>query len=163
MVARPRSRRLSELGGEDLLARPAWRVTGDPHAADVELEPVDLVQGFVSADVGEVWCLCTATFADGSTHHASALCRGDSDFGPRPWSFMQGPNAVRLLLPPAPQFVLDQEGPVFFAGIFGRSIDDVFPIQLRVVPQFATPPRSRSILLTIGGPVSAQHPGRAAS
>jgi hypothetical protein len=105
-------------------------------------EPLDLL-------VGEVWCACTATFADGSEHAAAALCRGDSDFGPALWTFRLGEESVRLVLPPAPRFVLAVEGPAPFADKFGKQLDDVFPIELCVVPRFAVSPRVRSALLTV--------------
>jgi hypothetical protein len=147
-------RTLSQLNYHDLGAHPAWAVAGDPEAEDVELAPVRLDSaGRVPRDVGEVWCLCEAVFADGSRHLASAMCRGDSDQGPLLWTVWNGAEDVPLLLPPAPDFVLEKEGPEVFVMKFRLNLPEVFPMRIEVVPRFAVEPEHRSVALDVSGPI----------
>jgi hypothetical protein len=143
---------LGQITDDDFRQHPAWAVVGGYEAEDLELSPVEFdSNGRIPSSVGEVWCLCTAVFANGSEYLASAMCRGDSSEGPLLWEVSNGKRAVPLLLPPAPPFVLDREGPTVFAAQFGLSVNDVFPLTLKVVPCFATKPEKRSVKLGTSG------------
>lgn len=145
-------RALSQLTDDDLKQHPAWVVVGGYEAEDLELSPVEFdSNGRIPSNVGEVWCLCTATFANGNQYMASAMCRGDCTEGPLLWEVSNGKQTVPLLLPPAPPFVLDQEGPEAFSTQFDLSVDDVFPLIIEVAPRFAIEPEKRSVKLGTSG------------
>ena len=105
---------------------PVWRAV-DPHDIDSPVQPLSLVGGQVPADIGEVWCACSAVFACGEERLATAMLRGDSDDPPALISLWLDDGWIGLSLPPAPDFVLADAGPVPLAKAFGRSVDGVFP------------------------------------
>ncbi len=145
--------RLSKLGYGDLLKHPAWLATGDyAEDEDTELEPVMMDDsGRLPSSLGEVWCLCSARFADGSEHLACAMCRADCDDGPLLWTVWNGEDDVPLFVPPAPLPVLLKDGPEPFAKNFGRTLEEVFPLSISVDPRFATPPERRSEIIRTNG------------
>lgn len=140
---------LSELSYDHLEEINAWRVIMDSlDDDDASLVPAFFnANGEITAQNEEVWCLCTATFHNGTTHNACAMCRGDSNDGPLLWTFWNGERDVSLQLPPSPPPVLKVDGPIPFAKAFGWEVSDVFPIQLEVVPKFEEYPAERKILL----------------
>ena len=144
---------LSRLTYDDFARSPAWRAVGDyANDEDKTLEPVTLGSaGVIPEHVEEVWCLCVATFADGSEHQACAMCRGDSADGPLVWSVWNGEKDVPVILPPAPPDVLKLDGPDAFAAGFGLSLEEVFPVRLKVVPTFASEPSMRRVVLDSSG------------
>ena len=132
---------LGQLTEDDLVRHVAWVVVGGYEAEYLELSPVQLDStGRIPGNTGEVWCLCTAVFANETEHVACAMCRGDSADGPLLWSVSNGKESVPLLLPPAPDFVLAREGPEAFAEKFGMRLEDVFPLTIRAVPRFVVEP-----------------------
>ncbi len=145
-------RELGQLTDDDLRQHPAWVVVGGYEAEDLKLSPVEFdSSGRIPSNVGEVWCLCTAVFANGTQHMASAMCRGDCAEGPLLWEVSNGKQTVPLLLPPAPPFVLAREGPEVFAAQFDLSVDAVFPLTIEVVPCFVIKPEKRSVKLGTSG------------
>jgi hypothetical protein len=143
---------LSRLSYEDLKRCNAWKTTGDIDSEDCQLgEVVFDKDGNIPASIGEVWCLCSTIFADHSIHQATSLCRGDGADGPLLWSVWNGEVDVPILLPPAPPEVLQVQGPEVIATSFNRSISDIFPLTIVVVPQFAVAPHIRSIRLGVEG------------
>jgi len=145
---------LSQLTDDDLARKLAWVVVGGYEAEELELSPAELdSKGRIPGNIGEVWCLCTAVFANETEHTACAMCRGDSEDGPLLWSVSNGKESVPLLLPPAPPFVLAREGPEVFAAKFGMRLKDVFPLTVQVVPRFAVEPETRIVKLGTSGPL----------
>lgn len=144
---------LAHLDQHKLRDRLAWRWTGMYDAAGDEiLEPVHLTSaGRIPATVGEVFCFCLLTFNDNSQHPGCAMCRGDSSLGPIALSAWNDNKSVRLLLPPAPGFVLEKEGPGAFCSEFGRDSARVFPLKITVIPHFAKPPNERVIRIAASG------------
>jgi hypothetical protein len=146
-------RTLSQLQNEDLKKYIAWEtVVESIDDDDISLMPADLDKdGRIPESLGEVWCLCRAIFKNGSEYIASAMCRGDSSDGPLLYSVWNGNENIRLILPPAPPFVLEKEGPESFAKKFNLNINDIFPIIFEVVPRFVTKPEIRRLKLDISG------------
>lgn len=144
---------LSQLTYEDLKLTTAWKSIGSySEDEDSQITPVEFdMEGRIPRKVEEVWCLCTAVFANGTEHLATAMCRGDSSDGPMLWSIWNGNEDIPLLLPPAPTLVLAKKGPAFFSSKFLLKTEDIFPLIIKVVPRFETSPKVRSIRLDISG------------
>ena len=117
--------KLSTVTNEDFARVPAWQVGGDVlEDEDPELVPAARSDdGKLSRSIGEVWCLADAIFSDGSRLPSIALCRGDSSDGPMLWQVWDGRQYIPLVVPPAPDFVLDVDGPIPFSGKFGRTVE----------------------------------------
>ena len=149
---------LSKLTYDDLKSFPAWAAMGNyAEDEDATLEPVQLdSEGRIPSDLEEIWCLCTACFADGSERLAAAMCRADSSDGPLLWSVWNGADDVPLFLPPTPPSVLSKKGPDVFAASFGMKTSDVFPVRMKVVARFATAPEERSVDLSVAGIVPGE-------
>jgi hypothetical protein len=145
--------RLSELTHDDLAKVQVWAVeAASAEDEDVTLLPVILTEsGLVPSDVGEVWCLCVARFADGSEHKSCAMCRGDSSDGPLLWTAWTGTEEVPLFVPPAPSFALSKGGPVPFAAKFARSLEQVFPLTVEAITGFTVVPRRRRVTIGADG------------
>lgn len=141
---------LDELSNDLLAAHPVWCGTGIESDDGLQYyTPLRLTpDGLVPSSVGEVFCLSNCRFSDGTNHLACSMCRGDSPEGPLLWTVWDGEKDSRLILPPAPDFVLAQEGPEAFAAAFGLPLAAVFPAIFEVVPEFATAPRRRRVKLT---------------
>jgi len=146
-------RTLANLSNADLQRVHAWEVTGKKSSkGESILIPVGLVDGeVVPRNVGEIWCLCRCTFNDASEHIASAMCRGDSSDGPLGISVWNGERSLRIMVPPAPPFVLEKEGPIVFARHFKRSVQAVFPAKIEVLPRFAVHPTVRTAVIQVNG------------
>jgi hypothetical protein len=144
---------LDELTNDLLVTHPVWCGTGVYNDDGLQYyTPVPLThEGLVPANVGEVFCLSKCHFADGAPHLACAMCHGDSPEGPLLLTVWNGGRPISLILPPAPDFVLQKEGPEAFASAFGLPASAVFPAIFEVVPEFATPPRRRRVKLTPTG------------
>lgn len=144
---------LSRLSYKDLSDSPAWAAVGDyAEAEDAELEPVRLdAQGRIPSDGEEIWCLCSAMFADASEHLATAMCRGDSSDGPLLWGVWNGAENVPLLLPPSPDFVLSKCGPRVFTEKFNSNLAAVFPLVIKVAVPFVMSPEERYAKLGVTG------------
>ncbi len=146
------AKKLSQLDNSDLLRHPAWLAVGDyAQDVDAELVPLPLDEGRIPETAGEVWCFCTVTFADGTEHLGSAMCRGDSKDTLSLWSVWKDEEPVRILVPPAPSFVLEKQGPSPFARHFGRCVGEVFPLTIQAVPPFAVNPQVRAVRLDLTG------------
>lgn len=52
------------------------------------------------------------------------------------------------MVPPAPPFVLKVQGPEVLAQRFGKSVDQVFPLRMEALVEFAHPPHRRVVLFT---------------
>ena len=141
---------LSELTNNDLFKNTCWRVIQETiDDEDVTLEPANLSdEGKVLAINGEVWCKGLAKFKNGLTFTGACMCRADSSDGPLLITVWNGHRDVSLIMPPAPDFVLAQEGPVPFCNAFDLIIDDVFPIQFNVEPEFEIEPFFRAVILS---------------
>lgn len=142
---------LSKLSYDDLDRISAWRVIEETiDEEDVSLEPAKLDNiGLVEKSNGEVWCLCKVIFFNGDEHKASAICRGDDNQGPLLLTVSNGVEDISLIMPPAPDFVLDLEGPVAFCRRFDKPTNDVFPLRIDVIPKFKLPPHDRSIVIDL--------------
>ena len=138
---------LSSLTYSALAAHPAWEGTGHyTESGDELVRPVAFSEdGRVPDHYGRVWCLCVCRLADGSEHPACAWCSGNAPEGPMAWSIWTGSQDVRLILPPAPSAVLEREGPLAFCRAFGRTPNNVFPLDIMAVPRFAMSPHLRSV------------------
>jgi len=149
--------KLSTLTYEDLAEVQVWSTpAGSEEEEDATLSPVSLTRdGLVPSNVGEVWCLCTAWFADGSQHRATAMCRGDSGDGPLLWTVSAGSEDVPLLVSPSPAFVLARQGPTFFAARFGKSLEQVFPLTIEAATRFAVEPQRRRVCIGADGVLSS--------
>ncbi|MBX3254204.1 MAG: hypothetical protein KF862_08705 [Chitinophagaceae bacterium] len=110
--------------------------------------------GTISKKNGEVWCISRILFSDGSTHQGASMCRGDTDEGPLLWSIWNNTKFQTLIVPPAPDFVLEEEGPIPFSKSFNKNTDQVFPIKFEVIPKFEIEPYERDILINIDGIVT---------
>jgi hypothetical protein len=145
--------KLSELSMTELQHHDAWRtIESTNEDSNVALTPAHKNEdGMISKSNGEVWCLCNVHFSDGTQLTATSLCRGDSDYGPLLWSFWNGQSFISLVVPPAPRFVLDVEGPNRFCKHFDKKINQIFPLRLEVVPSFEVQPTKRSIIITEKG------------
>jgi hypothetical protein len=144
---------VANLSYDDLREKSGWQWTGayDDDGNEV-LVPVKFdALGRILESAGEVWCLCTCRFANGSEHPACAMCRGDSKEGPLALSVWDGERFVPVILPPAPEFVLEKEGPLTFCRRFTLEPDEVFPMEIIVVPRFAVAPHRRSVRIGISG------------
>ena len=138
----------------DFAVTPVWALkAGDAgQLTNPPLVPVTLAAGQkVPKELGELWCLCRARFADGTEHQAAGMCRGDEAIGPLMWSIWNGTQDVRLLVPPAPEFVLARQGPAPFAAKFGKPLAAVFPLTIRAVAEFAVEPAIRHVKIGVGG------------
>lgn len=144
---------LGKLTQKELQACPAWAVLGDMFAQDDPvIEPVRFDEnGQIASDVGEVWCLCEATFADKTKYSAGAWCCGNTTEGPSVWEICNGEWGMRLCVPPAPHFVLEREGPEVLAAAFGKKVEEVFPMTITAVPRFAKEPHIRSVRIATTG------------
>ena len=100
---------------------------------------------------GQVWCLTNATFANGQNHIALSLCEADTDVGPICLAVWNGTEFIDFLVPPAPDFVLEVNGPIPFCKKFNTSPDEVFPLVFSVVPQFKEEPHQRTIAIQPDG------------
>jgi len=140
---------LSQLSQDHLNLHNCWRVVEKTAGeTDVSLEPALLNDiGQIDSKQGEVWCLCEAILANGKMISAVAMCRADSDDEPLLWSFFINSKFVSLRLPPAPDFVLMEEGPTRLSEAIGLAMKEVFPLTLSVVSQFHAAPRTRSIVI----------------
>ena len=146
MIRGRRGTTLGRLTYEDLRGCPAWEATGETIDDDRMLVPARLTPGgLVSREAGEVWCRSQCLFANGAIHLACTMSRGDAGDGPLAWTVWNGNRDVRLLVPPAPAFVLAKEGPGPFARAFSLTLADVFPLVIRVDPRFDHPPRERLV------------------
>lgn len=145
--------KLSELNYDHFEEAGAWRVIPETlEEVDASLEPALLnSRGEVTRENEEVWCLCQASFSNGSAHRAAAMCRGDSGQGPLLWTIWNGVKDVSLQLPPAPPPVLKVDGPEPFCASFDLNIADVFPIRLVVIPRFEQKPNLRKVMLDTTG------------
>jgi hypothetical protein len=146
---------LSKLSNADLESGLAWQVTGEQDAENEDiLVRAPLIDGEVlPASVREVWCLCWCTFKDGSKHFACAMCRGDTTEGPLAITVWNGSSNIRLMVPPAPTFVLAKEGPEVFARKFSLPVDAVFPLRVEVAPRFSKAPHTRAVVIDTSGVV----------
>ena len=142
---------LGRLTYEDLEASAAWVATGETEEQDQVLVPVVLRNGRVPRTAGEVWCLSVSRFADATEHLACTMCRGDNEDGPLAWTIWNGERDVSLLLPPAPPFVLAEDGPEPFARAFNKKISEVFPLEIRALPEFEIEPTRRIVRLGAQG------------
>ena len=143
--------KLSELSYQQLDKIDAWQVLLESYE-DEELILTPATKnnhGQIGNSVGEVWCLCKAIFNNGTEYKASAMCRGDSNEGPLLWTVWNGKEDVTLILPPAPDFVLKEEGPIPFCEKFELSQDFVFPISFLVIPKFEFQPHYRSAIINL--------------
>lgn len=136
----------------DLEQHPCWEATGEVVDGDELLRPVQLTRDRrVPRAFGEVWCLSRCTFANGDSHRAFALYRGDIDEGPLAISVWNGAEDVRLVPPPAPSDVLELEGPIPFAAAFDRNVREVFPLVFEAVCEFETMPSTRTLRISPEG------------
>lgn len=156
--------KLEELSTEQLMRIDAWQIVEELGEGDGIITPKILEDyeglitpadkdkdGLISRDIGGVWCLTYAIFANGDKHIACSLCEGDSDEGPICWSVWNGVDFVVLMVPPAPDFVLEVDGPDHFCSDFGKSIHDVFPLTFEVVPLFQNKPHQRKVVIQPDG------------
>jgi hypothetical protein len=143
--------KLSELSYQVFDKIDAWQVLMDSYdEEELILKPATKnTLGQIKDTIGEVWCLCKAVFNNGNEYKASAMCRADSNEGPLLWTVWNGKENVSLILPPAPDFVLAEEGPIPFCAKFGQSQDSVFPIKFIVIPKFQFQPYERSTTIKI--------------
>jgi hypothetical protein len=145
--------KFSEIELADLRRTDAWKGLESTYDDDdLTLVPAERnKEGFISRKNGEVWCLCKANFANGAVHDAIAMCRGDSDQEPLLWTFWNGDTLVDLKVPPAPDFVLESEGPDVFCQEFNETAENVFPIVLEAVPRFEVAPTIRRVTIYAEG------------
>lgn len=143
---------LGTLSDEDLTVHPAWEATGDTEDGDKELVPAPMVdRETVSATAREVWCLSECIFANGDTHPATAMYRGDGPEGPLAWTVSHDGEEIPLVVPPAPDFVLQLDGPAAFAQKFNLPTEAVFPLEIRSIVRFQSHPAERSVHLNQDG------------
>jgi hypothetical protein len=142
---------LGILSDDDLAVHPAWEATGDIEDGDKVLVPAAMVDGAVSAATGEVWCRSECVFANGDRHPATAMYRGDGPEGPLAWTVSCEGEEMPLIVPPAPDFVLQLDGPSAFAQRFSLPTEAVFPLEIRSAVRFESPPAIRSVFLAEDG------------
>ena len=142
---------LGKLSYEQLERIPAWRVIPETiDDIDISLEPATTDDvGLIETENGEVYCLCKAIFSNGDEHRASAMLRGDANEGPLLLTIFNGFEDIPLIMPPAPAFVLEADGPEAFCKKFGKPSEDVFPISFSVIPKFKAEPKDRSIIIKL--------------
>src|SRR3954447_137170 len=100
---------LGSLTDNNLLRWPVWKATGQYVEGDEILVPAQLTDcGEIPPGAGEVWCSCVCRFANGKEVRACAVCWADRADGPRAWAVNCGNQVIRLIVPPAPSFVLDR-------------------------------------------------------
>ena len=145
--------KLTELTIPLLQEHDTWAVVKQsPDDNDALLVPVEKDEaGLIPKTVGELWCRCKVTFFNKERHVAMSMCRGDADESPILWAFWNEAGFVNLLLPPAPDFVLEVEGPDNFCRQFGLASGDIFPILFEVEPEFQTEPQKRVVLIYADG------------
>jgi hypothetical protein len=146
---------LSDLTIDVLLKVDVWKIA-NPAYDGIELLLLAANksdQGVVLRTNGEVWCLSKAIFFNGTVHHALAMCDANSDEGPLLWSVWNGGRFVPLFVPPAPAFVLEDDGPEHFCKEFDETTEHVFPIALEVVPRFEVAPTIRRITIYAEGAI----------
>lgn len=149
-LGNPQQVTLGTLTFEDLGRFPVWEPTGEIEDGDQVLLPVALdLAGRVPSTRGEVWCLCVCRFSNGTEAPACAVCQANSGEGPLGWSVWNGERDVRLILPPAPPFVLAEEGPEAFCRAFGLDISAAFPLEIAALCPFEMPPHRRSVVLAV--------------
>jgi hypothetical protein len=155
--------RRSELTASKFRETPAWHVVGDPLLDDdPEVAPAPLTSaGTISMGAKEVWCLVQARFADGTLLDGVALCRGDSPEGPLLWQFFGEGELISLFVPPAPDFVLEEDGPEAFARRFSRPVSAIFPLTVVVQARFERAPVRRAVEIAPDGTLTPQRDGAA--
>jgi hypothetical protein len=140
--------KLSNLTNEVLTRINCWRVEVDT----IEDEDISLTPAIKSTEDkilplnGEVWCQTTVFFSNGEKKKGSCMCRADSEDGPLLVTVWNGAKDVSLIMPPAPEFVLEMEGPNKFCSEFQLEYEEIFPLRILVVPIFETPPNLRQII-----------------
>ena len=145
--------KLDELSIEKLKKIDAWKIVEESYKDyDYLITPADKTnKGEVSKRNGQVWCLSHAFFFNEEQHIACTMCRGDSKDGPLLWSVWNGNKFVTLMVPPAPDFVLEVEGPINFCKEFKRPLNKVFPIKFEAQPSFEIKPHKRIVTITADG------------
>lgn len=142
--------KLSDLTYEMLDVIPCWRSVLS-ESNDLEITPAMIDSlGYILAKNEEVWCLFEAYFSNGDL--VKGCCNTWSDDIEKKllqFSFWNGNQDIALILPPAPKFVLDKEGPEVFSSKFNSTIDKVFPIQIKTIPKFELERSIREVTLVI--------------
>lgn len=136
---------LNEMTIQDFKQTPCWKVleTGFDEN-DVKLvEAAISDDGTVLATNGEVWCKGIATFNNGLIYDGVCMCRADASDGPLLITIWNGQKDVSIIMPPAPDFVLENEGPEPFCQAFHLSYQEIFPIQFLVEAKFEVAPLTR--------------------
>ena len=148
--------KFSDLNMSSFQNHDSWQVLEETlEEIDISLIPADKNEsGLISSKNGEVWCLSKMTFFNNEQHFASSMCRGDSNEGPILWSVWKDNELITLMLPPAPDFVLDIDGPASFCSEFNLSQQDIFPISFEVIPEFQLEPHKRAVLIYPDGTVT---------
>jgi hypothetical protein len=146
--------KLSELSFLDLRKIDAWKVIESSYEEEeLLLVPADKNErGNILLKNRGVWCLSKATFLNGTVHEAISMCRADSEEEPGSWSVWNGEKYVPLFVPPAPDFVLETDGPEPFSKEFNEKVENVFPIDFEMVPRFERDPQVRRIVISTDGP-----------
>jgi hypothetical protein len=105
---------------------PIWRTTmGD-------YETVEPMPGKRSVDAGdaELWVRVRGILADGTEYPGVAMAESSPPTLLLP-SFLVGTEWITVTMPPAPAFVLEKDGPDPFARRLGRTLAQVFPVEIR--------------------------------
>jgi hypothetical protein len=147
---------LGSLSDEDLAFCPAWQVIEATDDGDQVLVPAPLIaSGEVSRSVEEVWCRSVCRLPGGVELPACTLSIANSGEGPIAWSITHNGQEVRLILPPAPEFVLREEGPAAFAKRLQLALSQTFPLILEVSVRFEESPHNRSIRIDADGTITS--------
>jgi hypothetical protein len=121
-------KQLEDLQLEDFDTFPMWiDLYGDNDELEGQVEPM-MDQFELSSELKQhVWCRVKVGLQDGTELNGIGMYFCDTgQIGN--FSIKIGQTWIRLILPPAPEFVLEKEGPATFSQRLGKSLGEVFPM-----------------------------------
>jgi pimeloyl-ACP methyl ester carboxylesterase len=150
-----RERSIHELEMRDLESAPLWdTVRFDvPGGIDMTVAPV-ITHAVIDGTEQLPWVHCAGHFADGTRVAALANVFLDPPRIHCPTLYVAGQWHV-FFLPPAPAFVLADQGPQALADALGRPVSSVFPITLFTTPLLAATGQPLCTVFTTAGLVPA--------
>jgi len=134
----------------------SWRVLEDSYEEEEHLllPAIKNEDGKISRENGEVWCLSKAIFSNGEEFSACTMARGDSGDTPRLWTVFYNNKLIQLFVAPAPDFVLELDGPEPFCKEFNLHPTEIFPLSFEILCQFEHEPTARKVLVYEDGAIS---------
>jgi len=123
-------KKLENLELEDFDTSPLWfDLFGDQDELEGLVESLDGVTQLSRNLEQHVWCRINVKLNDNSELKGIGMYfTDDGQLGN--FSIKSGSNWMTLMLPPAPDFVLEKDGPIPFAQELNKNYKDVFPMTI---------------------------------